>query len=415
MKTYKTSSLLSVALLLLTTLRLSAEETSPIRFNTDFPGACLGKIEAQDKPDSFRCFIPGQYNENGRNRQTSWFYFRIENVKNRNITLVMTDYIGEYNLRLGAVPMNEWILPVCSEDGKNWKHIETTVWDKEKKELTIKLSPAVDMLWIAHIPPYTFSRIVQFIEEVDASPFVRTELFGETVQKRPLYILTITDGDVPNGDKKHLFLMTRQHSWEAPTSLMGEGTVRFLISDAPKAAEIRRKAVVSFIPTLDPDGCEQGGVRFNRNGYDLNRHWSTIEPQSKDDLRNKPEVFYAFKKIQALNKEKGIDLFVGVHNQETGDCLMSAVEGNESKELIRRFEQCLSERTFFDSANPKMPLRFTAPDKADSVEALWNRLHIPSAVLEMRVERHPKLGRFALSEDYTNFGAGLIQAMFDVF
>ncbi|MCL2743718.1 MAG: M14-type cytosolic carboxypeptidase [Planctomycetaceae bacterium] len=413
MKKHQTLSLL-FAILFSTSVYLSANETSPIRFNTAFPGGCLGKIAALEEPDSFRCFIPGQYNENGRNRQTSWFYFRIENVKNRSVKLIMTDYIGEYNLRPGAVPMHERIQPVCSEDGKTWKHIETMIWDKENKELTLNLCPAADKLWIAHVQPYTFGPILEFIKEAGASPFVSTEIFGETVLKRPLHLLTITDTKIPDDKKKRVFLMGRQHAWEAPTTFMCEGAVRFLISNDPKAVEIRQKAVVYVVLTLDPDGCELGGVRFNRNGYDLNRHWNTVNPQSKDDMQNMPEVFHAYNKIQSLHEKKPLDILVSLHNQETGDCLMTAVDGDEPKEMVQRFEKYLSEKTFFDSVNPKMPIRYYAPDKADTISALWKRLQVPSVTIEIRVERHPKLDKFATSEDYIGFGAGLIQAMFDV-
>jgi hypothetical protein len=385
----------------------------PVRFNSDFPGGSLGKIVALDEPDSFRCSIPGQYNEAGRNRQTSWFFFRIENVKDRDVTIIMTDYIGEYNLRPGAVPMKASIQPVCSEDGQTWQHIETIIWDNTKKEATLRLKPKTDTLWIAHVPPYTHSRILNFVREMDSSPFVRVELFGETVHKRPLHLLTITDWNVPDTKKRHLFLMARQHAWEAPTSLMGEGAVRFLISDDPRAVEIRQQAIVSFIPTLDPDGCESGGVRFNRNGYDLNRYWSCVQLRSKEDLRRMPEISYALKTITALHARQPIDLLVSLHNQETGDCIMTAVDSEETKNLMQRFETILSEKTFFDSTQPKRSIRYTVPDKADTIEALWNRHRIPVTVLEIRVERHPKLNRHITSSDFITFGNGLIQSMFD--
>jgi hypothetical protein len=388
-----------------------AEE--PVRFNSNFPGGSLGKIIALEEPDSFRCFIPGQYNEAGRNRQTSWFFFRIENIKERNVTLVMTDYIGEYNLRLGAVPMKASIQPVYSEDGETWKHIDTMTWDNEKKEATLRLHPKTDTLWLAHVPPYTHNRVLDFVQEMDASPYVRVEVFGKTVQKRPLHLLTITDWNIDDTQKVHLFLMARQHAWEAPTSFIGEGAVRFLISDAPQAVEIRRQAVVSFVPTLDPDGCESGGVRFNRNGYDLNRYWSRVDLRSKNDLHRMPEISYALKTIASLHFQKPIDLLVSLHNQETGDCLMTAVDTKTMKNRIQCFETFLSQNTFFDSTQPKMPIRFTMPEKADSIEALWSRYRVPAVISEIRIERHPKLNRHITSNDFINFGNGLIRSMFD--
>ena len=395
----------------------SAADRVPIRFNSHFPGGCLGKIAALENPDSFRCHVPGQYNELGRNRQASWFFFRIENVKDRDVTLVMTDYIGEYNFRPGAVPMKATITPVCSEDGKTWRHIETMEWDNEKKETTLRLHPTTDVLWVAHVPPYTHDRILKLLDELNASPFARIEVFGETVEHRPLHLVTVTDWNVPDDKKKHLFLMARQHAWEAPTSLVGEGAMRFLVSDDPLAKKLRNEAVVYFVPTQDPDGCQHGGVRFNRNGYDTNRHWSTIDWRSKDDLQRNPEVWYSQKAIAALHTRHRIDLLVSLHDQESGDCLMTSVDTPAMKDRMQLLEQLLDKYTFydatFDSAKTKRPIRFTPPDKTDTIEALWATHRIPAAVLELRVERHPKLDRHPTCDDYLGFGPGLIHAMFE--
>ena len=407
------TALLTALFLSMLYLPATGQDRGPVRFNSHFPGGSLGKIVALDVPDGFRCHIPGQYNEAGRNRQTSWFFFRMENVKDRDVTLVMTDYVGEYNLRSGAVPMKASIAPVCSEDGVNWRHIDTMQWNDEKKEATLRLRPTTDVLWIAHVPPYTYSRVRQFLKELDASPWIRVEIIGESVERRPLHLVTVTDWSVSDEKKKHLFLMARQHAWETPTSLIGEGALRFLVSDDPTAARIRRECVVGFVPTLDPDGCEHGGVRFNRNGYDTNRHWSTIDTRSKDDLRLKPEVWYGRKAIVALNARHPIDLLVSLHDQETGDCLMTAVETPSMKDRMQRFESFLNDYTFYDSTRPKMPIRFSPPDRPDTIEALWATHRIPTAVLEIRIERHPKLERHPKCEDYLGFGPGLIRAMFE--
>ncbi len=55
-------------------------EPGPIRFNTNFEGASLGKIE-QVGELAYRCHVKGQYDEHGRNRQASWFYFRIDGAR----------------------------------------------------------------------------------------------------------------------------------------------------------------------------------------------------------------------------------------------------------------------------------------------------------------------------------------------
>src|SRR5688500_4882802 len=73
-----------------------AQDAWPITFNTNFEGASIGKIEKLDDT-TFRCHVIGQYDERGRNRQTSWYAFRMDHAKGRAITLTLTDFVGEYN------------------------------------------------------------------------------------------------------------------------------------------------------------------------------------------------------------------------------------------------------------------------------------------------------------------------------
>src|SRR5215204_5910082 len=91
-----------VVLSLLTSLAMAQPARPPVLFNTSFPGASLGKVEVVGE-DRFRCHVEGQYDERGHNRQPSWYFFRMDGVKGREIVLTLTDFIGEYNDRPGAV------------------------------------------------------------------------------------------------------------------------------------------------------------------------------------------------------------------------------------------------------------------------------------------------------------------------
>src|SRR5947209_7409168 len=75
---------------------LSAGVESSVVFNTSFEGGSLGKVEVLAE-DRFRCAVQGQYDEHGRNRQANWYFFRMDGVKGREITLTLTDFVGEYD------------------------------------------------------------------------------------------------------------------------------------------------------------------------------------------------------------------------------------------------------------------------------------------------------------------------------
>ena len=71
-----------------------------------------------------------------------------------------------------------------------------------------------------------------------------------------------------------------------------EGALEFITSDDAIAGELRDKVVFLFTPMLDPDGCATGQVRFNANGYDVNRHWDEVDLRSKSHLERMPEIWY---------------------------------------------------------------------------------------------------------------------------
>src|SRR5437868_8377998 len=84
---------------------ISAQQQAEPIFNKNFEGSALGKIERLGD-GRYRCFVEGQQDERGRNRLANWYYFRIDGVKDRNLTVILTDLVGEYNDKPGAVAMN---------------------------------------------------------------------------------------------------------------------------------------------------------------------------------------------------------------------------------------------------------------------------------------------------------------------
>ena len=389
-----------------------SQDDAEIRINTAFSGGSLGTVEVL-APTVFRCHIAGQYDQRGHNRQASWFYFRMENVEKREITLTFTDYVGEYNDRPGACPMNGELRPVWSENGSDWRHFESMNWDAEKREATVVFTPQSETVWIAHTFPYPWTRIEELAARLDSLPCCRVERFGETVEKRPLYVVTITDESVPASEKRHCWFMPRQHAWESPTSLVGEELVRFLVSDDPEALELRRKLIFRFVPTLDPDGCHDGGVRFNRNGYDTNRHWNRITSAAKEEFTRTPELASIHQAILAAHQEKPIDLFLALHNEENHDHWSAGADGDALKAKIEKFYDEFCRTSAFDptdSAESARALRF-CPNGAQSVEALWERYRIPTVLIEFKIGPNKRLGRLPTDSDYAAMGPPLLRAL----
>lgn len=397
----------ALPLVLLSTfcLRVVADEPPAITFNQNFEGASLGKIE---KPDAARfiCHVEGQHDERGRNRQASWYYFRMDHVKGREIVLTLTDFVGEYNNR-PACAMGSDIVPVFSDDGKHWRHFPAVEWDGEKKQATLSFRPERESIWIAHIPPYTPADLHRLLAEVSAAPHAVVEVIGKTAHGRDIPRVTVTNPEIPNAGKKIVWLQARQHAWEAGTSYVMEGALRFIASDDPKARGLRDRVVFEFTPMVDLDGCAEGKVRFNANNYDVNRHWDEVDLRHPDFLKLMPEIWYTKKAVISRAALGRIDLMVNLHNTETNEYLATRADDEATVGLMRRFDALLAEHTSFD---PSMKLGLLKVTQNDT-NSLYTEAKIPVLLMEQRIGTSKKLGRRPTVEDRLNFGRELIGAM----
>jgi hypothetical protein len=154
---------------------------------------------------------------------------------------------------------------------------------------------------------------------------------------------------------------------------------------------------------VDPDGCATGKVRFNANGYDVNRRWAEVDLRDKRYLRLMPEIWYTKRAIVNAGR---IDLMVNLHNTETGEYLSTHAEDAETLETMRRFFNLLVERTSFD---PSKKLEIgKAPDDTNS---LYDQHHVPVMLMEQRIATGKKMGHPPRVEDRLKFGRDLLATM----
>jgi hypothetical protein len=388
-------------------LAAHSQERRPIIFNENFEGGSLGKIEKLSDTE-FRCHVQGQHDERGRNRQANWYYFRMEGVGHRNVRLTLMDFVGEYNDQPGACAMNADTIPVFSYDNEHWQHFASMNWDAEKKEATLNFQGEHDQIWIAHIAPYTHSRLVRLLDEIDRHSCARVEVIGRTARWRDLHLVTVTNFEKSDQGKKTVWLQARQHAWETGTSYVMEGALRFIVSDDAKARALRDKIIFKFTPMMDPDGCALGGVRFNANGYDVNRHWDEVDLRGKEFLERMPEIWYVKKSILAyVDSKHPIHLMLNLHNTETSEYLETQADDEPTKKFLQRFFDTLVARTTFD---PGQKLRFN--DKpVNTTNVLWNERRVPVLLMEQRIGTGKKLGHRPAVDDRLAFGRQLITVM----
>lgn len=379
--------------------------------HSNFEGGNIGKIETV-APDHFRCHVMGQADQDGRNRQANWYYFRVDHAAHRTITIDLVDLAGEYNYQANRGAITKETLPFYTSDQVHWRPVEEAVYDPSVPSLQFKVEAPADTFWVAHVPAYTNQNLEALLRDVSKSGAVQASTVGKSVEGRPIPLLTITDPSVPDGAKKVIWLMFRQHAWEAGSSWTGDGLIRYVTSSDPTAARIRRETILKIFPLCDPDGVADGGVRFNRHGYDLNRNWDVVDPVKM------PEIFAERRAIlDWVDTGKRIDFFLTLHNTETNEYLNSGPDPTPAQRaLLQRVYDLWSAGTTFAAAQPPaVSATSTTPGKPgrmNVIQGLYRDRHIPGFEVEMRIVKHPKLHRRPNIEDRQRAGEELIQAIF---
>jgi len=386
-----------------------AAAAADVTFSTAFESGSIGRIEKLGET-TFRVHVLGQQDERGRNRAATWYCFRMDHVQGRELTITLTDFVGEYNDVPGSCPMNEKLRPAMSEDGQTWGHAEDMTWDNEKKEATVRLKPKHDSVWLATQPMYPHSRFVALLAELKQSPHARIETIGKSVQGRDLVLVTVTDFANPDSDKQTLWLQARQHAWETGTSYVAEGALRFAISDKPEARALRENNICIFTPMVAVDGCAIGLPRFNVHGYDPNRHWDEVNLRDKRFLELMPEVWY-FKKAVLSHVARGgrIDLMLNMHNTETGEYVATQADDEQSLAKMNLMYERLLAATIFD---PSPPQKLRTSERASgNTNWLYQEARVPVMLMEQRIGFSTKLNRWPTVNDRLEFGPALLMAM----
>ena len=381
-----------------------------VTVTASFEGGSIGRVE-QVAPDRLRCAVKGQADQNNRNRQANWYYFRLDGLPKSEFQIDFTDLVGEYNFRPGSHSVTRNSRPVFSYDNRTWAHFTDAQasWDEKEIRLTIRFRPERPTMWIAHTQPYVKADLDRLLDA--RHPHLKQESVGKTARGRDLTLLTITDPAAPDSGKKVVWLMARQHAWETGTSWVADGAVRFLLSNEAEAVRLRRSTVFKVFPMFDPDGVAEGAVRFNVNGYDNNRNWDAADPKLM------PEITAARRTMLGwVDAGHRIDVFLALHNTESADYVEGPVKiggpaiaavGND---LVKRLRETTN---FYDPASPRGGTGRAPVEKGRMTvnQNLFAERKLAAFLMELMVERHPKLGRPRTAQDFSEFGASLVKCL----
>lgn len=385
--------------------RQNEGSSTDISIHTNFEGGNLGEVR-QIAANHWECAVAGESDSEDRNRQASWYYFRIDGAQGEKLTIDLTKLLGEYNYKPGAHAITAETRPVVSYDQKEWRHLKDNEveWNEEKVELTLKIKPEENKMWVAHQPPYTTARLNQLLNSFQGDPFVQLSQIGESAEGKALHLLTLTNPDAPSENKKVIWLMARQHSWESGTSWVMEGALKYLL-DSEEGKELLNQYIFKVMPMADPDGVARGGVRFNTFGHDLNRNWDLVIPEEM------PEI-YAQKTaiVNWLLQGKKIDIFLTLHNTEAADY----IQGPDLAVGQRLFDYMSEHSSFKDEQGLReMPATTTEGQRGRMTvnQALWAEQKVPAYLMELKVEEVEKLKDRRTVDDWLALGPEIVKGL----
>lgn len=266
-----------------------------MRITANFDAGNIDVISLEDKKNielAIRPDVGGEFFQ--------WFNFRLEGQINDQYVLNIL------NAGQAAFPAGwEEYQAVASYDREYWFRLPTSYQDGK---LTINVEMEYDTIQIAFFAPYSYERHQDLLAAVQMHPFVTLEHLGDTLDKRDLTLVKISDGDSSSEDnKRNIWITARQHPGETMAEWLVEGLIYSLLDgDNATGKLLLDKANFYIVPNMNPDGSVRGHLRTNAVGTNLNREWSN------PSLEKSPEVFYVINKMEVT----GVDLFYDVHGDE---------------------------------------------------------------------------------------------------
>ena len=267
----------------------------PVRLSADFENGTLGKAK-QLGPDEFYLYA---FPEGKPHSPFLWFHFQVEGCQDREITF----HINPTPFAADKTGGNGTRLPVMSYDGDHWTGIEPKSWNEDGTALTFKQRFTKSPAWVASFFPFTGEHVTRFIAEQRGNAGFRAGVLGKSAQGHSLRFYTIPDPAVPEAEKRTVLFTTLQHDLETTGALALEGISRYLLSEEPGAAALRRAFVFHVVPMMNPDGIA-GGNLYCPVG-NMNRQWG---------LGTTPEATAVERFARDLAaRGRKIDLFMDFH------------------------------------------------------------------------------------------------------
>jgi Zinc carboxypeptidase/Cytosolic carboxypeptidase N-terminal domain len=379
-------------------------EHTPLKFiNTSFENA--SPLFWDIGPDGkIHINLIYDYERNTLNRAACHWYFQIFAEAGSDLTLVLQNFYNIWNGELDLSDATDKTVSFISEDGKNWKAIETKyIKDGHKLEFTLHMNS--DSLFVARLQPYRISDLEKLKSDIADNPLIKITTIGKTYEGRPLEIIRVGHSNAPHS----VFIRARAHAWEAGGNWVVQGLIKSLLDSSYKSNRYLDRYAVYIMPMANKDGVARGGTRFTVGGVNLNRHWD-----KPADPRYNPENACLEAWLSKMIKQgQKPDLAIDFHNDGEGNVHFSHPNINieRYKKNMARFEKLLYKYTWFTEGAKSAAFR----NPGTIGEGLVERYDIDAMIYELNANWIAGLSKIPSAQDWELLGKQLRDVFYEYF
>jgi len=343
------------------------------------------------------------YERNTINRANSHWHFQLLAKPGSDLTLVLKNFYNIWNGYLDLTDATEETICFVSEDGLNWKSIQTKLLDGQKLEVKVHMNS--ESLFVSRLEPYGLSDLELLKAEIAKHSLVKITEIGKTFEGRPLEIIRIGHSDAPY----RVFIRSRAHAWEVGGNWVVQGLIRSLISDSFKSNRYLDRYAVYIMPMANKDRVVRGGTRFTVGGVNLNRNWD----KAADPKYNPENAALETWLEQMIKHGLRPDLAIDIHNDGQGNLHFSHPSVNLEKYMnnMNRFEKILRKHTWYTEGAKKSSFK----NSGTFGEGLVERYGIDAFIYELNANWIEGLSKVPYGEDWELLGKQLKEVFYDYF
>jgi hypothetical protein len=120
-----------------------------------------------------------------------------------------------------------------------------------------------DTAYVAQSFPFTNLDLDSLAKRLRRRPHCTVAELGRSkYDDLPIYQIVVTDPDVPDAQKKGIWLHAGEDPWEFPGMIACAGAARWAAGDDPLARQFRSEFILSCIPIVHPDCVRRGQTNY---------------------------------------------------------------------------------------------------------------------------------------------------------